>query len=164
MTFRNSSMLLVVGLLSFGGCSSPQPSPESGVSAPGPLTAAEKQLSNLNEPLELQLPEHPTLADCLAYAETNSPGLAAALARWQAEAARVPQATALPDPTISYTNMPKPRAMPQRHIVGVSQTFPWLGKLVLLQLNTDRRVALFGQTHPVSFSKATSWGLAAVQP
>ena len=78
-----------------------------------------------------RLDEDSTLADYLTYAALNNPGLRAGFFRWQAAVEKVPQAEALPDPRLTYGRFIREietRVGPQRHKVGISQTFPWFGK------------------------------------
>jgi outer membrane protein TolC len=75
------------------------------------------------------LSEDPTLADYLAYAAANNPGLAALRSRFAAAQERVPQARSLDDPRLTYrtalaTGM-------RTHEVMVEQMFPTPGKLDL---------------------------------
>jgi outer membrane protein TolC len=89
--------------------------------ASGPLGAA-------------QLTEAAGLEDYLAYAAMNNPGLQAAFNRWKAALERVPQVKALPDPRLSYryyVSEIETRVGAMRQGFGLSQTFPWLGKLEL---------------------------------
>lgn len=68
------------------------------------------------------------IADALA----RNPQVREAFAHYQAARARVPQATALPDPMLSVTQharTPETRVGPQTTLVSVSQRFPWFGKL-----------------------------------
>lgn len=88
-------------------------------------------VSHAESPEELQLDETSTLSDYLAYGALKSPELKAAFHRWQAAVSRVPQAEALPDPTISFgyfIREVETRVGPQRAKVGISQMFPWFGK------------------------------------
>jgi outer membrane protein, heavy metal efflux system len=94
-----------------------------------------------------ELGEKATLDDHLRYAALNNPGLEAAFNRWKATLARVPQVTALPDPRFSYkyfVERIRTRTGSQRHGVGISQTFPWFGKLserggaALAEANAER--------------------------
>ncbi len=74
------------------------------------------------------------LGDYLAYAALHSPKLEAAFNRWKAAVERVPQVSALPDPRLSYRyyiRAVETRVGPQRQGFGLSQTFPWIGKLEL---------------------------------
>jgi outer membrane protein TolC len=78
------------------------------------------------------LPGAPTLDDCLRVAALNNPGLEAAFYRWKAALERIPQARSLPDPRFTYRyfiEQVETRVGPQRHGVGVAQTFPWFGTL-----------------------------------
>ena len=80
------------------------------------------------------LPEAPRLADYLAYAAKNNPGLEAAFNRWKAALERVPQVRSLPDPRFTYKyfiEKVETRVGPQRHSFTLAQTFPWFGKLDL---------------------------------
>lgn len=77
---------------------------------------------------------NPRLSDYLAYAAVHNPGLKAAFNRWKAALARIPQVESLPDPRLNYAYFIKEvetRAGPQRQKIGLSQTFPWFGKLSL---------------------------------
>jgi len=74
------------------------------------------------------------LEDCLKYAALNNPGLEAAFNRWKAALEKSPQVTSLPDPKLTYAyfiERVETRVGPQRHRVGLAQTFPWFGKLKL---------------------------------
>ena len=81
-----------------------------------------------------ELPKGANLNDYLRYAALNNPGLEAAFNRWKAAIERVPQARSLPDPRVTYRYFiehVETRAGPQRQGLGVSQMFPWFGKLGL---------------------------------
>jgi len=78
--------------------------------------------------------DNATLEDYLRYAEANNPALQGAFLRWKAALEKIPQVRALPDPRFTYAyfiNEVETRAGPQRHRFGLSQVFPWLGKLRL---------------------------------
>ena len=80
------------------------------------------------------LPAQPTLQDYLAYAALHNPGLQASFNHWQAALERVPQVKALPDPKFTYTAFIREvetRVGPQEQKFGLSQNFPWFGKLRL---------------------------------
>ena len=82
----------------------------------------------------LALPEQPSLTDYLRYAALNNPGLEAAFYQWKVALEKVPQARALPDPRFNYAyfvEQVETRVGPQRQRFGISQTFPWFGKLRL---------------------------------
>lgn len=86
-------------------------------------------------PADADLPaldEGATLADYRRYALLNNPGVEAAYQRWLAMAERVPQVRALPDPRVTFgvfLNEVETRVGPQQARMGVSQMFPWFGKL-----------------------------------
>lgn len=74
------------------------------------------------------------LHDYLAEAAQNNPGLEAAFNNWKAALEQVPQVKALPDPRFSYSYFiqeVETRVGPQRQRFGISQVFPWFGKLTL---------------------------------
>ncbi|MBC8206131.1 MAG: TolC family protein [Kiritimatiellales bacterium] len=74
------------------------------------------------------------LNDYLTEAAQNNPGLEAAFNNWKAALERVPQVTALPDPRFNYgyfIQEVETRVGPQRQKFGISQVFPWFGKLSL---------------------------------
>ncbi|MDE0271960.1 MAG: TolC family protein [Gammaproteobacteria bacterium] len=71
------------------------------------------------------------LAALIAEALDRNPSIHEALLDSQAAHHRIPQATALPDPTLSFTwhaEPPQTRVGPQRAGVSVSQRIPWFGK------------------------------------
>ncbi len=98
-----------------------------------PLPAARKY--QLEEDISLPtLDDSSGLEDYLAYAALNNPGLEAAFNLWKAAMERVPQAESLPDPRFSYRYFIREvetRVGPQKQSLGLSQMFPWFGKLAL---------------------------------
>ncbi|MCB1163876.1 MAG: TolC family protein [Candidatus Krumholzibacteriia bacterium] len=85
-------------------------------------------------PAQPALPDAPTLDDYLAFAEANSPELAAADQRWSAAREAAAGAGALPDPVLSYGYFFTPvetRVGPQRDRLGLRQSLPWFGTLGL---------------------------------
>jgi outer membrane protein TolC len=75
-----------------------------------------------------------TLEELLALAEMRNRGVRAAHDRWRAALEEVPQASALPDPRVSYAYFIEPietRVGPQRQRFGVAQRIPLFGKLGL---------------------------------
>ena len=81
-----------------------------------------------------ELTENSGLSDYLAYAALNNPGLEAAFNRFKAALDRVPQVKSLPDPRFNYKYFieeVETRVGPQRQSFGISQLFPWFGKLDL---------------------------------
>lgn len=74
--------------------------------------------------------ESSTLDDLLAYAALNSPEMEAAFYRWKASLETIQPAGTLPDPRITYAyyiRNVETRVGPQRHSIGIAQTFPWPG-------------------------------------
>ncbi|MBW8014668.1 MAG: TolC family protein [Planctomycetes bacterium] len=74
------------------------------------------------------------LSDYLAYAALNNPGLEAAFNRWKAALEQIPQVKALQDPKFNYKYFieeVETRVGPQKQSFGISQAFPWFGKLSL---------------------------------
>ncbi len=86
---------------------------------------------------EIKLPKidkTATLTDYILYARLNNSGLRAAFSRWKAALEKVIPARTLPDPRFNYTYYVREvetRVGPQQHKFGMSQTFPWFGKLDL---------------------------------
>lgn len=75
-----------------------------------------------------------SLDQYIVYAALNNPQLRASFEQWKAAMEQVPQATALPDPRLTYRYFieeVETRVGAQRQSVGLSQTFPWFGKLEL---------------------------------
>jgi outer membrane protein, heavy metal efflux system len=73
-----------------------------------------------------------SLREYLHYAIGHSPALAASFNEWKAALERVPQARALPDPELSFgyfISQIDTRADPRGEAYGLSQMFPWFGKL-----------------------------------
>jgi len=72
------------------------------------------------------------LASLIEKALDYNPALKKAEASWQAAMRKVPQVSAYPDPVLSVTSFLKSietRVGPQEAILGLSQKFPWFGKL-----------------------------------
>jgi outer membrane protein TolC len=92
----------------------------------GGMTYSRARLPELNEASRLN--------NYLAYAALNNPQLEAAFNRWKAALEMVSQARTLPDPRFNYGYFfqeVETRVRPQEQQVGVSQMFPWFGKLRL---------------------------------
>jgi len=128
--FRNLSFILVLSILS--ACASHEltkaPTGNAPVLEKMPL-APESQAEELPG-----LDENATLSDYLAYAALNNPGLKAAFLRWKAALEKIPEVSSLPDPRFTYAYFIREvetRVGPQRQKFGLSQTFPWLGRLKL---------------------------------
>lgn len=89
-----------------------------------------------NTPAELL-----TIDDYLRYAAMHNAGLKSSFEQWQAALQQVPQAQALPDPRITYgyyIEEVETRVGPQKQRVGISQMFPWFGKI---EARTDAAAA-----------------------
>jgi outer membrane protein TolC len=74
------------------------------------------------------------LQSYLEEAALNNPGLEASFNNWKAALEEVPQVKTLPDPRFSYSYFiqeVETRVGPQRQRFGISQVFPWFGKLKL---------------------------------
>lgn len=81
-----------------------------------------------------ELNDQSPLNDYLAYAALNNPQLEAAFNRWKAALEMVTPAHTLPDPRFNYAYFiqeVETRVGPQTQSVGISQMFPWFGKLKL---------------------------------
>jgi len=92
----------------------------------GGATSSRKQLPELNDSSGLK--------DYLAYAALKNPQLEGAFNRWKAALEMVSQARTLPDPRFNYgyfIQEVETRVGPQEQRVGLSQMFPWFGKLRL---------------------------------
>jgi outer membrane protein TolC len=73
-----------------------------------------------------------TLKAYLREAALRNAGLRAAFESWKASLEEIPQARALPDPRFNYgyfIEEVETRVGPQEHRVGISQVFPWFGKI-----------------------------------
>ena len=82
------------------------------------------------------LDKNSTLDDYIRYALVNNPGLEAAYEKWQAAMEKVAPAGTLPDPKMTfgyYIKEVETRVGPQKYSVGLNQTFPWFGKLDLME-------------------------------
>lgn len=76
--------------------------------------------------------EHADLERYLAFGLENSAQLRAAFESWRAATERVVQVSSLPDPRLSYGEFieeVQTRTGPQERRFGLSQAFPWPGKL-----------------------------------
>jgi len=88
-----------------------------------------------------------SLREFVQRALEAQPSLKEAEARYRAALERMPQVTALPDPTVSFTQMLRSvetRVGPQLNTVMLAQAFPWFGKLdVRGQIATQDAAAAF---------------------
>lgn len=93
-----------------------------------PLTAVTVSAQSTNK-VELQ-----SMQDYLRVAALRNRGLEAAFNTWKAELERVTQVRTLPDPRFNFRYFieeVETRVGPQQQSYGLSQTFPWFGKLGL---------------------------------
>ncbi len=77
---------------------------------------------------------HPQLEGYIRDALDANPRSREALSRYRAAIQTIPQVTALPDPTVTFTQFVRSvetRVGPQRNSLMLSQRFPWFGKLDL---------------------------------
>lgn len=127
------SLLFVLVLVS--GCASPQKG-RSGDDW-GRMEAVWEPSEDLAGEARNELPaltDEATLEDYLVYAALNNPGLRSAFYRWRAALEKVPQVRALPDPRLNYAyyiQEVETRVGPQRQSIGLTQMFPWFGRLDL---------------------------------
>jgi len=125
-------VLFVLGIFFLWGCESP--SQERSVTLPSDVN--QDYLSKepeVNFSLA-ELDEKSDLSDYLSYAALNNPGLQAAFNRWKAALERVPQVKSLPEPRFNYRyfiEQVETRVGAQKQAFGISQMFPWFGKLKL---------------------------------
>jgi outer membrane protein TolC len=124
-TFCSTSLVLTVAV---AGCVKEGGLPATSAVAPAQTseTATQKDLPDFSE--------DPALEDYLRYAALNNAGLESAFNSWKAELERIPQVSSLSDPKFTYKHFieeVETRVGPQRQSVGISQTFPWFGKLKL---------------------------------
>lgn len=124
---RRTSRLVPVLLLCAGAASAAQA--QTVASAPRPAFHAVE----------------PMLRTFVERALETQPALKEAEARYRAALEKMPQVTALPDPTVTFTQMLRSvetRVGPQLNTVMLSQAFPWFGKLDLRgQIATQEALA-----------------------
>jgi len=127
--------VVVAGLaLVLAGCASP-PERTALADPKAAATAPQKVAEHTDTRQKLPvLDENSALSNYLAYAALNNPQLEAAFNRWKAALEMVSQARTLPDPRFNYgyfIQEVETRVGPQEQRVGLSQMFPWIGKLKL---------------------------------
>ncbi|MEE4354542.1 MAG: TolC family protein [Desulfatiglans sp.] len=74
------------------------------------------------------------LDDYVHYAMLNNPGLQGAFDRWKSALQKVAASQTLPDPRFTYSHYieeVETRVGAQKHAFGITQMFPWFGKLDL---------------------------------
>ena len=116
-SIRVCSTGLIVALLAAPSVFAQPPAGRSGQPSPPDYYAAE-----------------PALGGYVSRALEANPALKAAEHRYRAALEQVPQATALPDPMVTFTQAIRSvetRVGPQDNAVMLSQAFPWFGKLDL---------------------------------
>lgn len=136
--FRSNGCCAVLLALAAGGCVSTIPARSFADAARwdavGVALPTVRQAQGADDGELPALDESAALDDYLAYAALNNPGLEAAFNLWKAALERVPQETSLPDPRFTYRNFIREvetRVGPQKQALGLSQMFPWFGKLAL---------------------------------
>ena len=129
-TFKNGVKISLF-LLIFG-CSSIRANQNEAPSAIRPQTTdAFTQSDDIPLPI---LNDDSTINDYLAYAALNNPKLKAAFEEWKTALYRIPQVRSLPDPKFNYAYFIREvetRVGAQEQKFGLSQKFPWFGKLRL---------------------------------
>lgn len=124
--------MALLAILALTGC---QATPQRGErEARHELSAAGEVYHNNNgkPPALPALPTNASLRDYLVYAAVNNPQLEAAFNRWKAALEMVEPARTLPDPRFNFNyfiSSVETRVGPQEYGAGISQTFPWFGKL-----------------------------------
>lgn len=81
------------------------------------------------------------LSGLLIYAQDNNPALKSLYLKWLSEKETISQASYLPDPRLSYSYFIEPiqtKTGPQEQKMGLSQTFPWFGKLSIKEKIASR--------------------------
>ena len=112
---------------------SPRLQPSVSMPEPGSKWEPFVKRATISQTLE----ESPTvlrLPDLIAEGLQKNPSIRAARERWLAAQARILPAASLEDPIFSYTNFVESvetRVGPQRNRIGISQKFPFFGKLSL---------------------------------
>jgi len=122
--------VLFVGLSGCGTFSSDRMMYEAALSdADYSFERSVSQVENIDLPV---LDRDSRLADYLAYAALNNPGLKSEFEQWRAALNAIPQAQALSDPRLTYSyyiRSVETRVGPQQHSLTLSQRFPWFGTI-----------------------------------
>ena len=90
------------------------------------------------------------LAGYIAEALDRNPGVRESFAQYRAALQRLPQVAALPDPMLEltqFTRAPETRVGPQTTALGVSQRFPWFGKLNDRKQVAAKEAAVLARNH-----------------
>jgi outer membrane protein TolC len=129
------SLSLVSLFIVLIGCSTtPSEKTQAKLAEKDPLWDYQQIASDNQTQPPIELNDNSTLEDYLAYAALNNPGLKSAFLKWKAALEKIPQVKSLPDPRFTYgyfIQEVETRVGPQRHKFGLSQVFPWFGKLKL---------------------------------
>ena len=86
----------------------------------------------------------------IARAVEKNPAVRESFARYRAALQRLPQVSALPDPVVELTQFaraPETRVGPQTTMVGISQRFPWFGKLGDREKVAAKEAAVVAASH-----------------
>ena len=113
--------------------------PRNSVSKERPPNSASTEQA-LSIPSSREIPED--LEGLIQWALEENRGLRSTWEQWQAARQAIPQASALPDPTIRYgyfIQEVETRVGPQQQRVGVAQTFPWFGQRKLATSMADEK-------------------------
>ena len=113
--------------------------PRNSVSKERPPNSASPEQA-LSSPSSREIPED--LEGLIQWALEENRGLRSTWEQWQASRQDIPQASALPDPTIRYgyfIQEVETRVGPQQQRVGVAQTFPWFGQRKLATSIADEK-------------------------
>ncbi|MFT5357254.1 MAG: cobalt-zinc-cadmium efflux system outer membrane protein [Polyangiales bacterium] len=96
------------------------------------LSQAALRLAPIDES-EAKAPEiDGSIASYVGFALAQSPALRASYERWRATTLRIAATRTLPDPVVSYgyfARSVQTRVGPQRHRLGIRQSFPWPSRL-----------------------------------
>lgn len=117
---RYGALLFLIMLLS--GCATKQ------------IKSSVKESRHIQQLYNEQRVAPSDLGEYLRYALIHNGELEAAFNEWKAALQKIPQARSLPDPTFNFTyyvEEVETRVGPQEFLIGGSQRFPWLKKLVL---------------------------------
>ncbi len=91
-----------------------------------------KTVADTAIPEPIPLPSDPVLEDYITFGLSNSATIRARFEMWKAALAQTEQADTYPDPQLSYGEFlesVQTRTGPQERRIGLSQAFPWPGKL-----------------------------------
>jgi outer membrane protein, heavy metal efflux system len=91
--------------------------------------AAMGEPNNIIVPAIIEPNRFLTLKDYVGYAEAHNAGLKSSYQQWVAATEEVVQAKTLPDPQLTYGYYMPPSDKSEKQIVGVTQLFPWFGKM-----------------------------------